>query len=369
MNSPSSPKPATKFPDAYWLAASVAALRALDEAGHVLVPNEFLPLSPRFAPLEFSWGLQGTDRLAWCCSKGDVHRIAPWLHAAASEGESFAWSNEVFVLGGNFRWSRRADAASRRHLAAWHERVRRYRSGVPAYRSLERKPVYRLADAKAGGGPRVLVVGASGMGNVGDDFLAEALAEMLAEEGADVRLSGPDIDPLRVARYDAVVVGGGGLIFASRDGSNETQNLGNYLRFGPIGRHYGVPVGLIGVGDQDHARWIERDSLTLKFARSALAHFQQVTTRDAGSTSLLERMGAPDVRTGCDLLFHWTDRARNAVRPTTASTSRMALAGELYRYPAFSAGLADSDALIASRVHEREFDLLIMSNDDVPHAR
>ena len=72
------------------------------------------------------------------------------------------------------------------------------------------------------------------MGNVGDDLLAGVLTEMLVAEGADVHLSGPDIDPLHVALYDAVVVGGGGLVYASRDGSNEGQNLANYLKFGPI---------------------------------------------------------------------------------------------------------------------------------------
>ena len=360
---------AAQLPDGDWQAACEAALRALDEAECVLVPTEFLPVSPRFAPLEFSWGLKDIERLAWCCSKNDVHRLAPWLHVPAAEGASCAWSNETFVVGGNFRWSRPADGASRRHLVGWYWRVRRYRQGVPEYRSLQRKPASRIANAGAARRPRALVVGASGMGNVGDDLIAEALAEMLAEEGVDVRLSGPDIDPLRIARYDLVVVGGGGLIYASRDGSNETQNLGNYLKFGPIGRHLGIPVGLIGVGDQDHARWIEREPLTRMFARSALAQFHQVTTRDADTSALLQRLGATGVRTGCDVLLHWTKRARSAVRPTIKPCARMALGGELYRHAAFSEGLADGDAPLASRVRDREFDILVMSNDDAPHAR
>ncbi len=360
---------ATSFPDAFWQAASDAALRALDEAEHVLVPTEFLSLSARFAPLEFSWGLQGTERLAWCCSKDDVHRLAPWLHPHAAERASCAWGNEVFVVGGNFQWSRPADAASRRHLPAWFERVRRYRKGVPSYRSTERWPLARRVADEATGKRRVLIVGASGMGNVGDDLLAEVLAEMLAEEGVEARLAGPDIDPLRAAKYDAIVVGGGGLIYASRDGSNETQNLANYLKFGPSGRHFGIPVGLIGVGDQDHARGIERDALTQAFARNALAQFQQITTRDAGSTSLLGRLGAADVRTGCDLLFHWADQARAAVRPSTTPTPRVALVGELYRYPAFADGLAEHDGPLVPLVRDREFDVIVMSDDDLPHAK
>jgi polysaccharide pyruvyl transferase WcaK-like protein len=361
--------PAPRFPDAYWKAACEAALRALDEAEHVLVPTEFLSLNPRFAPLEYSWGLKDFGRLAWCCTKDDVHRLAPWLHAAAADRASCAWSNEVFVVGGNFHWSRPADAPSRRHLVAWFERVRQYRKGVPAYRSTERWPLARSVPEEAKDRRRVLIVGASGMGNVGDDLLAEVLAEMVAEEGAEARLSGPDIDPLRVRNYDAVVVGGGGLIYASRDGSNETQNLANYLKFGPMGRHFGIPVGLIGVGDQDHAGWIERDSLTRTFARNAVAQFQQITTRDAASTALLQRLEGADVRTGCDLLFGWAGRARSAVRPTTTPTPRFALVGELFRHVAFTEGLGDRKGSLGALVRDRELDVLVMSDDDVPHAR
>ena len=275
-----------------------------------------------------------------------------------------SWSAEISSGRG-----RRTPRAAR-HLPTWFERVRRYRKGIPAYRSLARRPLSSVvAEGSATSQPRVLVVGASGMGNVGDDLIAEALAEMLAEEGADVRLSGPDIDPLRFAKYDAVIVGGGGLIYASRDGSNETQNLANYLKFGPMGRHFGVPVGLIGVGDQDHARGIERDALTQTFARNALAQFDQITTRDGASTALVERLGGSDVRTGCDLLFSWADRARSAVRPSATPTPRIALVGEFYRYLAFSEGLSEHKSALAPLVRERELDVLIMSDDDVPHAR
>ena len=227
------------FADPYWAAAAEAALRALAEAEHVLTPAEFLDLDRRFAPLEFSWGLEGADRLAWCCSKDDVDRLAPWLLERPLDDSLYFWANEVFVVGATFPWRRPPDAETRRHLAAWVERVQQYRRGVAVRPHRE-----RLASA-TDAGLQVLVVGASGMGNVGDDLLAGVLTEMLVAEGADVHLSGPDIDPLHVALYDAVVVGGGGLVYASRDGTNEAQNLANYLKFGPIGRRLGVATGLV----------------------------------------------------------------------------------------------------------------------------
>ena len=354
------------FPDPYWAAASEAALRALDEADYVLVPAEFLSLSQRFAPLEYSWGCQGTPRLAWCCSKDDVDRLAPWLHTSSGGDACYQWSNEVFVLGGSFEWSKPADAKSRRHLAAWHERLRRYRAGVPARAANERPAL--LSPTKQAD-RHVLVVGASNMGNVGDDLLAEVLAELLDALGAQVSLAGPDIDPLRVANYDAVVVGGGGLVYASHDGSNETQNLANYLKFGPIGEHFGVPTGLIGVGDQDHARGLERDELTRRFSRNAIAQFQQVTARDPDSTELLRQLGAQHPKAGCDLLFHWTERAGKAVRPSLTQPARIALVGEFYNYDVFVRGIADGGGSLVSGLQDGDFDVLVMSNDDEAHAR
>lgn len=355
------------FEDAYWQAALDTALRAAGEAECVLVPAEFLPFHPRFAPLEYSWGFENFVRLAWCCSKDDVDRLAPWVHTVQA---AYCWSNEVFVIGGNFRWARAADAESKRHLKAWHERVARYRRGMPA-RELRVRPAAQRAghDARKATGRRVLLVGASGMGNVGDDLLAHVLADMFT--GCDVRVdfSGPDIDPLHVAKYDAVIVGGGGLVYASRDGANECQNLANYLKFGPIGRHLRIPVALIGVGDQDHAGGIRAHALTEMFARNTLSQFHVVTTRDASSAALLESLGANKPQVGCDLLFAWLARAREAVRPSADQSRRLGLAGEFYRYSVFSKGLGDGTGPLARCLKEREFDLLVMSDDDVPHAQ
>jgi len=358
----------TTLSDPFWQAAAEAALAALAEAEHVLVPHEFLALHERFAPLEFSWGLRDQRRLAWCCSKDDVDRVAPWLNERAADAAYFTWANEVFVLGGNFRWARAADDESLRHLPAWFERVSVYRGGTPV-RPTKERPAGRMAAGQDSHARRVLVVGASNMGNVGDDLLAGVLADLLAEMGAEAYLSGPDIDPLHVAAYDAVVVGGGGLLYASRDGANETQNLANYLKFGPIGRHCNVPVGLIGVGDQDHAGGVARDPLTQRFLRTALTQFAQVTTRDPLSSEFLERWGAKNLRTGCDLLLCRAERMRAAVRPTVVPPDRIALVGELYRHAAFAEGLGDGEGELKERVRDGDFDLLVMSEDDIPHAQ
>lgn len=347
------------FADPYWQAALESALRAADEARCVLVPAEFIAFHDRFAPLEFSWGLQGFERLSWCCSKDDVDRLAPWVRGA---GTSYTWSNEVFVIGGNFSWRAPADEQSERHLAAWHERVAAYEKGVTTRASRVRNAIPAPAN-----GRRVLVVGASAMGNIGDDLLAQVLAEMIGECDVGVDLSGPDIDPLHVAGYDAVVVGGGGLVYASREGANESQNLANYLKFGPMGRHLRVPTAMIGIGDQDHASGIDANDITRAFTHAALPEFRLVTTRDAPSAELLERLGAKKPRVGSDLLFAWLSKARAAVRPSTNQPRRVALAGEFYRYKAFESVLPEGKPVLGAT--EVEFDVLVMSNDDELHAQ
>ena len=354
--------------DPYWLAASQQALRAAEEADCVLVPAEFLPLHPRFAPLEFSWGLSHLERLAWCCSKDDIDRLAPRLHPAAADPERCSWSNEVFVLGGTFRWRRPPDTQSVAHLTAWFERLERYRSGTPAKASSARPFNKSSAVAHVGAGKRrVLLVGASHMGNVGDDLLAMTIADELERAGAEVFVSGPDIDPLHVSKYDAVVVGGGGLIYASRDGSDERQNLGNYLKFGCIAEQFGIPAALIGVGDQDHAAGIERHPFAQEFARSALQCFAPITTRDPRSSELLSALGARAVATGTDPALGLFARATRCVRSTARQPNRIALAGELFAYPAIPEAM--SDGSLAEELRESEFDLLIMSNDDVSHCQ
>ena len=89
----------------------------------------------------------------------DVDRVAPWFLDWHLEHSFYKWSNEVFVLGAAFRWRRPPDAQTKRHLTAWFERVEQYGRGVEA------RPANERVVRAAGDGPRVLVIGASGMGS------------------------------------------------------------------------------------------------------------------------------------------------------------------------------------------------------------
>jgi polysaccharide pyruvyl transferase WcaK-like protein len=350
--------------DPFWLDASRAALDALDEADIVLVPDEFLHLHERFAPLEFSFGLDtAAQRIAYCCTKDDSDRLAPAL--LSSNEARFRWANEVFTLGGSFDWRRSNRPALRQHLRFWQLRLDR-RDRDQAVREPTWRPA--LGGDPGATGPQILVIGASGMGNVGDDLLAQTVADILrASVQARVSLAGPDVDPFHLKRFDGVVVGGGGLLYASRDGSKEWQNLANYLKFGPICRDAGIPVAMIGVSDQDHAHAIESNPLVNAFARTCLPSFAPVTTRDADSSALLARLGGRAVETGSDLLFAAFDRVASMPAPATHTASRIALAGELFHCAGFDRATGASPSL-AAVVAGHSFDYLLMSDDDVEHA-
>ena len=151
-------------------------------------------------------------------------------------------------------------------------------------------------------------------------------------------------------------------------GTNETQNIANYLKFGPIARRCGVPAALIGVGDQDHAGGIERNPLTKRFVAAALAQFDHVTARDAQSGDFLARHGAVGPKVGSDLLFRWRERARGAVKPTAVQPGRVAFAGELFRFRTIADGFANGGPLAAC-AEDADIDVLVMSDDDVQHAQ
>lgn len=352
--------------DRVWLAASRAAVEAAEEADVVFVTTEFLELHPRFVPLEYSWGL-GPDgrRVAWCCGKDDAYRLAPWVHEGRADRKECRWANEAFVLGGRFQWSRRPSLLSLHHWQSWRDRVRAHLAGA-RLRSAALRPAPGSASTH---GPRVLVVGASGMGNVGDDLLAYVLAQMLRREArARVWWCDSNVALLDLKQFDAVVVGGGGLVYASRDGRNETQNLANYLKFGPMCHQLGMPVAMIGVSDQDHARGLDRDEATREFVRHCMPLFGRSTTRDMYSAGLLRRLGMAHVRPGPDLLFAWTLRARRAVRPVS-KPPRLAMAGELLDYPHMAMALEDPASPARAALAGLDVDLVLMSNDDIPHAQ
>ncbi|WP_028312415.1 polysaccharide pyruvyl transferase family protein [Derxia gummosa] len=344
------------FDDAYWRAAATAALAAAEDFDWVLTPAEFHGLHPRFRPVEYS-EIALPGRVAFLCHKDGAARLAPaWR---LTEPEHYRFANEVFVLGSIEPAATPPDAAIQRHLGSWFERCRALAA-----------PVERLR----GEARRALIVGASGMGNVGDDLIAAELRARLLDDGLFdvVDTSSFEVAPARLAQVDAVLVGGGGLLYVSQAGEADYQNLANYLRFVFWCERAGAACHLVALGDQDYARLLEQDDLSRRFATEALRRATSVTVRDQESAQLVRRLSLRTAAVGADPV--WALAHNPAAEAPLAPDATLAplFIGEFGRFPAFAAWLATEEAVAWLKECEGAVAppaVAVMSRDDERHVR
>jgi polysaccharide pyruvyl transferase WcaK-like protein len=356
--------------DPNWTAAVEIACKISSFVNVIFTPSEFLNLSEKFAPLEFSWVIK-REILAFCASKDSIHRIAPWLINSIPE-EGYIWSNEVFVIGVTSPINIKVSDISKTHLISWENKVKLRNAGIATYKSSFKRLNYTAADCNERAqtkNQRILIIGASNMGNVGDDFLAEAISDALNNKNIQVFSSSPDLDPLDLAYFGGVVIGGGGLIYSSLDGGNDAQNFANYFKFGPIAASYGIPACFVGIGDQDHENGINKLPWVHEFALGAAPFFQFATTRDKPSARLMRRLGVPSVQASSDLVFSFNERAIKVNNPINCGNMRIALTGELFSYKGVKNCLEqfESCSTFLKLVGE-DIDYLVMSDDDFEHA-
>lgn len=158
-------------------------------------------------------------------------------------------------------------------------------------------------------GPRILVTGWAGAGNIGDELLTRAVVASLRSLGAtpvvasrapDTTARLHDVDsvawgPRGVGRWqavDGVCVGPGGIL----QDSSSVWSLPAHLSAAFLARSRGVPVAAVGVGAEPLRR---RSSGVL--LRRALGD-SPIVTRDEPSTEALVAAGLRPV-TGADVVF------------------------------------------------------------------
>lgn len=154
-----------------------------------------------------------------------------------------------------------------------------------------------------------LIVSAYGVGNVGDDLVTLAAEAMLQAAGiADISFSGPSAELTAIAAHDAVVLGGGGLLY-----DTDIENLENYLYPLLAGRRLGKAACVLGVGTQG----IETAEGRRSVAR-ALLNADLVSVRAAYDAEVLReidpRLGA-DTLLGTDLAFYLAGHLRQRRLP------------------------------------------------------
>jgi polysaccharide pyruvyl transferase WcaK-like protein len=148
---------------------------------------------------------------------------------------------------------------------------------------------------------RALVVSAHGAGNVGDDAVSLAAAEIARAVGFEsVDLSGPGCTPQQLDAADLVVVGGGGLLYDIQYlGATDAENVGNYTAPLLRARLLGKPSVGLGLGTQGIATPIGR-----RVFGHALRTADLLTVRDKGDLEELDGCaGFRGARLTADLAF------------------------------------------------------------------
>ena len=165
---------------------------------------------------------------------------------------------------------------------------------------------------------RILMLGAFGQRNVGDEALCAALCHALGDHdvviaSADPRLTTtlhdrPAIlaDPIAVAREieraDTVVVGGGTVFKTLHPSSGRRANalLANTLALTAWARWRGTPVAFVGVGADEL-----RGGVARRLARRIAPRAALLVLRDEESASVLTDAGVtPPFWIGADLAWH-----------------------------------------------------------------
>ncbi len=170
-----------------------------------------------------------------------------------------------------------------------------------------------------------MIASANGYGNVGDDLIAQALKSMLSEidSQAEVKLTRPQCDPKEVAWADAVIIGGGGLLY---DYDKVRSNVSNYLSYVKVARKLKKPVYLIGIAEQG----IFTEAGKAAYRRE-LSTVNLITVRSKTDRDVLRSIGveAPILALQ-DLVFSMSygdgnNRARKARRKLPGRKPRLAL--------------------------------------------
>lgn len=336
-----------------------------------LASSGLVEFSPDLFPLEFSWNLNECP-FVFCASKDDVHRLAPWVFKSLQL--NYLWANEVFVIasvGASRDQQTQRFEFDAQHLSLWMKLVDVRHLGFATYR--RHALTWHQTRVKKNTSDRplqLLVVGASGMGNVGDDLLAVCLRDILERIGhVEVAFADPDIDVAYCRGFDVIIAGPGGILYADKDGVPEYNNLVNYLKFAFFCESIGAEFWLIGIGDQQSNPIEQMPALVRLFWKGALARCNMATVRDHFSAALLRDGGVARVVVGQDMVFGLSEKVNAIPHPVQSGAARIALCGEWFAYGQLR---EISDQLCSAEgvnlTVGLDFQLLIFSEDDVSHV-
>lgn len=353
--------------DNFWKSALCASLDTLPFVDVFYSPERFFNYSRKFYPLEFSI-VRSSNKVGFCVQKDLLHRIDCSLLEMVTEPRQVIFSNEVFIVVC-------LDAPT--GIDWFYGQEQRYsefcllRESVIADSYGKNITPYWRVD-KSFGEKKVLIVGATNMGNIGDDLLAAAIGANIRELDFNCSLYFSDfrVSKADLKCFDMIIVGGGGIIYSSQFGLNDTTNLSNYLKIPIWAAEFSIPCFLIGVGVQGRPGHLGRDPTVRNFLIKALCNTSTIAVRDSLSKSELEGLTGLDIVKLPDLMFAFGRQfSFFESRADRGSAKAVAFIGEIFasRISFFNRVLTQDISQFWQIFAGADLRYFVMSNDDIPH--
>jgi exopolysaccharide biosynthesis predicted pyruvyltransferase EpsI len=354
--------------DHYWKSALLAALDIAPFVDVVFTPSKLFPYSRKFYPLEFSLSA-ANQRVGFCVQKDQMHRLAKNLINQIINPDQITYTNDVFVVGylnpdPSIQWfyqQERFDEFNKLRV-----RVAEDSAGK------NETPYWKINSAKCK--RKVLVVGATNMGNVGDDLLAYSIETLIKNTNPDcgVYFSDSRITPADLKTFDAVIVGGGGIIYSKQSaGNNDTPNLANYLKIPFWAAEFSIPCYLMGVGVQGKPTHLSEDPVVEIFLQQSLPSVKLISVRDSASKTVLTHFYPHEIKLLPDLVFSLSSlySQYKQVR-TNVEQNSVVFIGEVFstKLSFFNVLIKNQPDLFFDLFNEANFHFAIMSTDDLVHS-
>ena len=353
--------------DINWHSALMASLCLVPSLEVIYTPAKFFSYSRKFYPLEYS-ATHSDLSAGFCVQKDMLHLIDPVLLEKISSPEQIVYANDVFFIAcvtppPSERWVYSEEAR-------FHEFMRARSSALLGVSGRNTTPYWRVDKGTADF--KVLIVGATNMGNIGDDLIAMSLGGCLRNAKPDCSLYFSDFRVSRadLADFDMVVVGGGGIVYASQFGLNETDNLSNYFKIPLWAEELAIPCLVIGVGIQGRKTQFTLDQRVNAFLSKSLDAASEIVVRDRLSHEVLAPMTSTAITVMPDLVFNFAAQFPHYKAHFDRGSARsIAFAGELFseRLSFFSNVLMGTTEDLIGTLGTTDFRYFVMSNDDLRH--
>jgi polysaccharide pyruvyl transferase WcaK-like protein len=393
----------TLLSDPHWLDAGRALSRIMNARRDIfaIAPSEFQILGENVLPLEFSQVFRsiGVDDFYFCVPKNLWWKIASPYWPALRKSP-LVYANDVFVIGKVERIAEEAHSITDPYFAnclesingsveSYQSTVHRADLFIDGKRSLSWRPIkassadldaiVRESTTLCGGlHPVVIgVIGAAGVGNIGDDLILSAIELGVSQRRSHVLFvgAGGDLHPNVFSCFDSVIVGGGGILYAGNIERPQLENLANYFQFPYICEAASKPCHLAFVGVQGNvAAGLADCQVSSHFLTGALQRCNTISVRDRFSVEQIrhfDRKVAERSTLAIDPSFIWVDKrdcsASSPSAPRNVCSRALLLSGELRVFSRIVLQRRLMRKLLDAYGVQR-IDFLVMSADDRFHG-